>query len=91
MLKLPPAWQYPELACARIVFNDQVYCTPNFQETGWSSLAVIVANGTPVGNVEVYYLDQVPAEYEGPFLKEEGDLINEIARRLGRVAERILA
>lgn len=88
---LPPAWQYPELACARIIFNDQVFSTPNFRETGWVQSAIIATGGTPVGNVEVYYLDEMPVEYEGPFLKEERELINEVARRLGRVAERLMA
>jgi len=41
-----------------------------------------------VGTYEVYYLKKKPELDEGPFLKEERNLINAIAERLGRIAER---
>jgi PAS domain S-box-containing protein len=39
--------------------------------------------------VEVYYLEKKPVRDEGPFLKEERDLLNTIARHSGRVIERL--
>ncbi|HMF31370.1 MAG TPA: hypothetical protein VKK79_08155 [Candidatus Lokiarchaeia archaeon] len=91
MQYLPPAWQYPEVTCSRVQLNDQFFTTSNFQETGWIQFAPIIVGGNQVGYVEVFYLDEMPAEYEGPFLKEERMLIDEIAWRLGRAAERIWA
>jgi PAS domain-containing protein len=88
---IPPAWQYPEITCARILFQGQEYKTPNFRITTWKQTATIVAGGDTVGTVEVYYLEARPVAGEGPFLKEERTLLDYIAERLGRVIERAWA
>ncbi|MFQ5887383.1 MAG: DUF835 domain-containing protein [Candidatus Hydrothermarchaeales archaeon] len=85
---IPPSWQYPEITCGRIVFEGQEYKTANFNKTDWAQFSDIVMHGDIVGAVEVYYLEEKPAIDEGPFLKEERRLINAIAERLGRIAER---
>jgi len=41
--------------------------------------------------VEVYYTKKMPREDEGPFLKEERALIDAVAERLARTAERMRA
>ncbi|MCK5517634.1 MAG: transporter substrate-binding domain-containing protein, partial [Desulfobulbaceae bacterium] len=84
---LPPAWQYPESTCARINLLDQSYRTDNFAETQWLQSRQIRIAGQNAGVVEVYYLEEKPAMDEGPFLREERDLINAIAARLGRIVE----
>jgi hypothetical protein len=38
--------------------------------------------------LEVYYLEKKPALDEGPFLKEEKNLIGAIARTLAKIIER---
>ena len=86
--QIPPAWYYPDHACARITLNDQEFKTVNFQDTVWKLSADIIVLGKPIGVVEVRYLDKMPDRDEGPFLQEERDLINAIAERLGRVMER---
>jgi diguanylate cyclase (GGDEF)-like protein/PAS domain S-box-containing protein len=85
---LPPAWQYPEVACARIVFEGQVFTTDNFRETRWRQASDIVVSGRPSGTVEVRYLDEKPECEEGPFLDAERRLINAVAERLGHMIER---
>ncbi len=85
---LPPAWQYPEVTCARIVFEEQVFTTDNFRETRWSQASEIVVRGRPSGTVEVRYLDGKPEHEEGPFLDAERRLINAVAERLGHIIER---
>ncbi|SEM10935.1 hypothetical protein SAMN04489760_10497 [Syntrophus gentianae] len=85
---MPKSWFYPEHACARITYADQEYKTGNFQETPWEMSANINACGMQAGRVEVRYLEETPQRDEGPFLKEERDLIDAIAERLGKVAER---
>jgi DNA-binding CsgD family transcriptional regulator len=45
----------------------------------------------PAGEVSVFYLEERPAEAEGPFLKEERALIDAIAERIGTIAMRISA
>jgi len=88
---LPPAWQYPDVTAASIQMNDQEYKTPNFQITDWQQVVPIIAGGDRVGQIRVCYLDERPEEDEGPFLKEERALIDNIARRLGLLIERIWA
>ncbi|HSR29701.1 MAG TPA: PAS domain S-box protein, partial [Anaerolineae bacterium] len=86
---IPPAWQFPELTCARITVENHEYKTQNFQETAWRQASDLLFWGTPAGRVEVYYLKQRPESDEGPFLVEEQKLLNAIAERLGRTIERM--
>jgi DNA-binding CsgD family transcriptional regulator len=65
--------------------------TSNFKTTKWKLAADIKVSGEKMGMVEVYYLKQRPIVDEGPFLKEERLLIDGIAERIGRAAERIQA
>jgi GAF domain-containing protein len=85
---LPPAMQHPEIACARIVLNGQEFETDGFQETPWELDAAIVVRGEQAGQVEIAYLEERPDADEGPFVKEERLLLDAVAGRLGRIAER---
>jgi PAS domain S-box-containing protein len=80
---LPSGWQYPEITCARIVLKGNEYKTDNFRDTPWKQASEISGKGEKLGTVEVYYLEEKSAGDEGPFLKEERDLINSIAVELG--------
>jgi DNA-binding CsgD family transcriptional regulator len=88
---LPPAWQYPETASARIRFRGRVYDSPGFRESRWRQAAALVVAGEPAGEVVVCYQDERPASFEGPFLREERTLINALADHLGTIAQRIEA
>jgi len=83
-----PGWQYPDVTCARIIFENDQFKTDNFKITKWKQSADIKVHETKTGAVEVYYLQEKPESYEGPFLKEERDLIEALAERLGRITER---
>jgi PAS domain S-box-containing protein len=85
---LPPGWQYPEIACARIVLEGREYATGNFEESPWSQSAPILVGGEPAGTVEVRYLEERPERDDGPFIREERDLIDEVARQIGFFVER---
>jgi PAS domain S-box-containing protein len=86
---LPAAWRYPEVACARIVLDDQQYRTANYRsDAPWQQTAVVQVHGQPRGNVEVCYLESRPEGDEDPFLSEERDLLNAVAERVGRIVER---
>lgn len=86
---IPPAWQYPEITCARIILEGEEFTTENFRETTWKQTSDIVLHGERIGSVEVYYLEEKPESDEGPFLKEERNLLNVIAERLGETIERM--
>jgi PAS domain S-box-containing protein len=89
--RIPPAWQYPEITCARITLDDQTFETPVFRETIWKQSCDIRVHAKTAGALEVYYLEERPREHQGPFLKEERSLLEAIAEQLGRVVERIRA
>jgi len=88
---LPPAWRHPDVACARIVLEEQVFVTDNFTASQWKQTANITMDGRMDGVVEVDYIEEKPPVYEGPFLKEERLLIDAVAERTGRAVERIRA
>jgi len=88
---LPPSWQYPEVTCARITFEEKEYKSPGFQETGYKQSADILTRGKKAGIVEVYYTQEMPPSDEGPFLTEERALVNAVAERLSTTAKRMRA
>lgn len=79
---LPPAWQYPEIAIARITFDGMVFTTPSFVESPWKQTASWVTPDGARGMVEVMYREERPPEAEGPFLAEERDLIHSLGDSL---------
>ncbi len=85
---LPPAWQYPEITAARISLGALETATPNFARTPWSQTAVFSAGEGADGLIEVVYLEDRPAIFEGPFLKEERALIQSLAQMLASYFER---
>ena len=88
---LPLSWQYPEITCARIVFEDQTYKSRKFKVTRWRQSSQIIKYNEQIGEVAVFYLEEKSAADEGPFLKEERALLDEVARRIGAIAIRISA
>lgn len=88
---LPPSWQYPEVTCARIILEEKEYTSPGFQETGHKQSADILTKGKRAGVVEVYYIQEMPASDEGPFLAEERALLDAVAERLSTTAKRMRA
>ncbi len=85
---LPPAWQYPEVAVARVVLDGRSFSTPSFRRGPQRQSAEIVVGGVRRGSVEVSYTRRCPEADEGPFLKEERNLIDAVARQLAAVVER---
>lgn len=93
---IPPAWQYAEITCARITLKGQEFSTKNYLESPWQQAADILVHGERCGRVQVGYLQERPLSdsasgSEGPFQKEERNLINAIAELLGGIAERMRA
>jgi hypothetical protein len=76
---LPGAWQYPEYTVARISFMDQIYVSGEFQESKWRMVQDFDTIEDERGTIEIYYTKEFRLEDEGPFLKEERNLIRNIA------------
>lgn len=85
---LPPAWQYPEMACARITLDGTSYTAAGFHDCCQKQTAEIIVGGTARGVVELGYVKEEPDVDEGPFLKEERSLIDAVARQVALVIER---
>jgi len=79
---IPSAWQYPEVTAARIRFDGIGVTTDGFRETVWRQSAALTVRAGHTGQVEVFYLEERPPADEGPFLKEERDLIESLAEML---------
>lgn len=75
VLILPKAWQYPEHAVARIIFDDREYHSPGFKETQWMQRQTFQTIDGEDGVIEISYLKEFPNLFEGPFLQEERDLL----------------
>jgi len=83
VLELPEALQFPDYTVARIKFQDRSFETPRFVETGWrlsEDFETLIGRGS----VEVCYTCPFLEEDEGPFLKEERDLLVNFAGLISR-------
>ena len=82
------SWRYAGHAGARIIIDDHETASDNFKETQWVQEAPVVINEETRGRVQVCYNRLLPDAYEGPFLKEERHLINEVAVRIANIIQR---
>ena len=85
---VPTAWQYPSIAGARAVLDGKDFRTKKFCSSEWVQECPIIVQGAPVGIIAVSYSEKRQEQDEGPFLKEERNLLNVIAQRLGDIIER---
>jgi GAF domain-containing protein len=85
---IPPAWQYPEIACARIIFDGYEFTTTNYKNSRWKLTRDIKVYSERVGTLEVCYLEEKFEIDEGPFLREERNLIDAVAERIAKFIER---
>ena len=85
---IPPAIQYPEITCARIMFDHYVFTTKNFKDTKWKISQEIKVNNERIGALEVCYLEEKSELEEGPLHKEAKNLIAAIAENIAQIVER---
>ena len=85
---IPSGWHYPEITCARLTHDGQEYLSDNFCESRWKQTSDVVVMGKRIGSLDVYYREEKPEQYEGPFIKEKRLLLNIIAEMLGKIIGR---
>ncbi|MFO7980121.1 MAG: histidine kinase dimerization/phosphoacceptor domain -containing protein [Candidatus Aminicenantes bacterium] len=85
---IPSAWHYSDITCARIVVENKQYETRKFKKTKWSQSEDIKVAGKKLGSVEVCLLEKKPELDNGPFLKEERNLITTFSSLLSSIIER---
>jgi len=79
---IPPGWQYPDICEAEVIFEGKSYAPPRFKPTPWAQSAEVIVQEKKIGQINVYYIEEMPKADDGPFLKEETKLLETIADRL---------
>jgi pyruvate,water dikinase len=79
---IPPGWQYPDICVAEVKLEGKSYFSPGFKKTPWLQSTDIIVQDKKVGEINVYYTNEMPKADDGPFLKEETKLLHTIADRL---------
>jgi len=85
---IPPACQYPENTCARIIFEGYEFTTKNFKDTSWKQSFNITIHNKPIGVLEVCHLEKKTDPGKELLLEEEKSLIGAIAESIARLVER---
>ena len=80
---IPPGWQYPDICEVEIIIAQGTFKTFGFEESKWTLTADILAQDHHFGQVKIMYTEIRPKSYQGPFLKEELQLIKSIAESFG--------
>ncbi len=76
---LPAAWQYPDQCAARIRYEEMELTSEGFLQTQWQQVQTFETIDNLTGTIEIFYLREFPEADEGPFLKEERNLIISLA------------
>ena len=79
---LPTAFDHPEAAAARIVFDGAEYRSPNFGSSPSTQTAHFTTSGGRHGLVEIAYAENRLKQTKQPFVPEEEDLLESIAEML---------
>jgi PAS domain S-box-containing protein len=73
---IPLGWKYPEICQIKITFDKKEYRSKKFIKPKSKQQSVLTTLNGKSFSLEVSYFIKKSDEYEGPFLKEERDLIN---------------
>ncbi|OOZ41472.1 hypothetical protein BOW53_03615 [Solemya pervernicosa gill symbiont] len=85
---MPMGWQHPKHTTARITIDDMVIIDESFQITPWKMSSEITIDERSRGRVEIFYTKSFPEIDEGPFLLQERNLLNSIAKTVSEAIER---
>lgn len=77
--ELPAAWQYPEFTVCCISFGGKQYKSTGFTQSKWVQRQSFDVIDGRSGYIDIYYTREFIQLDEGPFLKEERQLITNLA------------
>lgn len=75
---------------ARILYQNESFCTQQFSETPFRLSVPLVVDETPVGALEVFPSDDALDSDNQPDFEQEYSLLEQLTARLGRAIERCL-
>lgn len=79
---LPEGWQYPEVAAAHVAWKDIQGRSADFRETPWTQRTELADVAGATLEVVVCYRENRPDAAEGPFLREERQMLDDVALML---------
>lgn len=86
---LPPAWRFPSVAAAQIVFDGKVFSGGRRLSAGPRQKAALLVRGVSRGVVQIGYPARPPrSRPRSPFLDEEQRLLDEVARQVSLIVDR---
>lgn len=85
---LPDSWQFSNDAVARITYGHWVFQSEKFEVTPWMMKQEFQTARKKRGTIEIYYLREYPLADEGPFLKEERNLLINLSNLIAGSATR---
>lgn len=89
---IPDGWQYPDITECRILFEDKIYKSTNYLDNPeWKQTGEFKISSGKIFKLEIIYTSQKPNEFEGPFLKEERNLLNLICSMIKSYLENRLS
>ncbi len=80
---IPTGFQHQRVCRVRLTYEGREYRSQHFEPTRWSMEIPLRAQDEVVGKLAVYYVEEMPQEDFGPFLREEQRLLTTLADRLG--------
>ncbi len=86
--ELPRAFRYPEFVHVLIRLEGRIKRSPDFKETTRCLKSPVISPGEDFGSLQICYDEELSIDSREPFLEEEKLFLKDLARRLGRLAER---
>ena len=77
------AMMHPNDVQVRIVLGDTTHVSSSYNDAGDHISATIKCDSGDVGRIDVAYSNPHPVRFDGPFLKEECAMLDEIAGKIG--------
>ncbi len=84
---LPAAMRHADVAAARLFVGGHAALTANWRDSAWI-MGVAVGGAAGAGKLEVAYLAERPAAFDGPFLADERGMLETVAEMLTNHLER---
>ncbi len=88
---IPSGLKYPQSTGVRLTIGEKVYTTSGFKNDGQTHSVGIRSNEQNIGFVEASYPGSVLDKDEKRITEDERKFLESIAKRLGRIVERIFA
>ena len=88
---LPLSWRYPDITSAQIVIEDIVYKSQGCTESRWQLSVPVSIDNVKAGRIDIFYSQEMPIEFEGPFLEEEILLLLVVSEWISGLLKRSLS